>query len=117
MAATKLSRRERAWLNSHAAAQSMDQSLDPPLDQSSDDVHIVSLLVKVTDQAIEPAKQAAAALPGAQVHNTPVSEKFLVVLESAHERAIADAADILLHISGVQLVSVVAHMVESASDR
>jgi hypothetical protein len=38
------------------------------------------------------------------------------VLESARERAIADAAEGLLQVAGVLTVSIVSHMMESAAD-
>jgi nitrate reductase NapAB chaperone NapD len=62
------------------------------------------------------AKHAAAALPGAEVHDTAAPGKFVVLLESSQERAIADAAEQLLQVTGVLTVSIVTHMMESAAD-
>lgn len=83
---------------------------------SSHIVHIASLLVQATPQGMVIAKHAAAALPGAKIYDTAASGKFVVVLESARERAIADAADTLSQVTGVLTVSVVAHLMESAAD-
>jgi nitrate reductase NapD len=78
-------------------------------------VHIASLLVQTTPKGLQAAKQAAAALPGAELHATAAAGKFVVLLESAHERAIADAADALLQVTGVLTVSFVAHLMEPAA--
>lgn len=104
MVASKLSRRELVSLRPRPSAQ------------SSQIVHIVSLLVQATPQAMPLAKQAASVLPGAEVHDTAASGKFVVVLESAQERAIADATDCLLQVAGVLTVSIVAHLMEPASE-
>lgn len=82
---------------------------------STDIVHIVSLLVQATPHGVLVAKQAAAALPGAEVHDTAAPGKFVVVLESPQERAIADAADVLQQVTGVLTVSIVTHLMEPAS--
>ena len=99
MVANKLSRRELVSLTPHA----------------DDVVHIASLLVQATPQGVLVAKQAAAALPGAEVHDTAAPGKFVVVLESSQERAIADAADVLQQVTGVLTVSIVTHLMEPAS--
>jgi periplasmic nitrate reductase NapD len=78
-------------------------------------VHIASLLVQATPQGMLLAKRAAAALDGAEIHETSAPGKFVVVLESPRERAIADAADVLQQVTGVLTVSIVAHHMESAS--
>ncbi len=104
MMINKLSRRELVSLHPRASAS------------SSDIVHIASLLVQTTHATIRVAKQVAAALPGAQVHDTAAPGKFAVVLESSEERAIADAAERLLQVAGVLTVSIVAHMMEGAAD-
>jgi nitrate reductase NapD len=91
-------------------------SLTPRAPSSVDDiVHIASLLVQATPQGMLLAKQAAAALDGAEIHETAAPGKFVVVLESSQERAIADAADLLHQVAGVLTVSVVAHHMESAA--
>jgi periplasmic nitrate reductase NapD len=102
--ASKLSRRELVALNPRSSARPLDI------------VHIASLLVQATPQGVVIAKAAAAALPGAEIHDTSAPGKFVVVLESVQERAIADAADTLLQVAGVLTVSVVAHLMESAAD-
>lgn len=78
-------------------------------------VHIASLLVQATPQGMLLAKQAAAALADAEVHDTAAPGKFVVVLESPQERAIADAADLLQQVTGVLTVSIVTHLMESES--
>ena len=91
-------------------------SLTPRQSSSADDiVHIASLLVQATPRGMLLAKQAAAALEGAEIHETAAAGKFVVVLESSRERAIADAADLLHQVTGVLTVSVVAHHMESAA--
>ena len=91
-------------------------SMRPHGSAAADDIiHIASLLVQATPQGMLLAKQAAGALDGAEIHDTAAPGKFVVVLESAHERAIADAADALQQVTGVLTVSVVAHHMESAS--
>ena len=102
--ANKISRRELVSINPRLSAR------------PSDTVHIASLLIQATPQSIAIAKHAAAALPSAEIHDTAVPGKFVVVLESSEERAIADAADTLFQVSGVLTVSVVAHLMESAAD-
>jgi nitrate reductase NapD len=83
--------------------------------QPEDIVHIASLLVQATPRGILLAKQAAAAIDGVEIHDTAAPGKFVVVLESSRERAIADAADLLHQVTGVLTVSVVAHHMESAA--
>ena len=78
-------------------------------------VHIASLLVQATPQGMLLAKHAAAALEGAEIHDTAAPGKFVVVLESSQERAIANAADVLQQVAGVLTVSIVAHHMESAA--
>jgi nitrate reductase NapAB chaperone NapD len=85
-------------------------------ERSSEIVHIASLLVQTTHEGMLLAKHAAVALPGAEIHDTAAPGKFVVVLESPRERAIADAAEQLLQVAGVLTVSIVAHMMESAAD-
>lgn len=82
---------------------------------TTDIVHIASLLVQATPRGMLLAKQAAIALPGAEIHDTAALGKFVVVLESSQERAIADAADLLQQVTGVLTVSIVTHVMESAS--
>lgn len=101
--AANISRRDLVTLAPHA----------PP---SPDDiVHIASLLVQATPRGMLLAKQAAAALEGAEIHETAAPGKFVVVLESPRERAIADAADLLQQVTGVLTVSIVTHVMESES--
>lgn len=100
----KISRRELVSLAPRSSAQ------------PSDLVHIASLLVQVTPKGMAVAKHAAAALAAAQIHDTAAPGKFVVVLESSQERAIADAADTLLQVAGVLTVSVVSHFIERAAD-
>lgn len=91
-------------------------TLSPPAAAPrADIVHIASLLVQATPQGMLLAKQAAAALEGAEVHETAAPGKFVVVLESARERAIADAADVLQQVTGVLTVSIVTHVMETES--
>ena len=81
----------------------------------NDIVHIASLLIQATPQGMLLAKQAAAAIDGAEIHDTAAPGKFVVVLESSREREIADAADVLQQVGGVLTVSIVTHVMESAS--
>jgi periplasmic nitrate reductase NapD len=101
--ANNISRRDLVSLTPRAAAS------------PSDIVHIASLLVQATPRGMLVAKQAAAAIDGAEIHETAAPGKFVVVLESSHERTIADAADLLRQVTGVLTVSVVTHFMESAS--
>lgn len=100
--AANISRRDLVSLTPHAAP-------------ANDIVHIASLLVQATPRGMLLAKQAAAALAGAEIHETAAPGKFVVVLESSQERAIADAADVLQQVTGVLTVSVVTHVMESES--
>ncbi len=102
--AHKISRRELVSLTPRSSAR------------PTDIVHIASLLVQATPEGTVIARHAAAALPGAEIHDTAAPGKFVVVLESPQERAIADAAEALLQVSGVLTVSVVAHLMESVAD-
>jgi len=102
--ANNVSRRDLVSLTPHATAA------------PNDIVHIASLLVQATPKGMLLAKQAAAALDGAEVHDTAAPGKFVIVLESSKERAIADAADLLQQVSGVLTVSIVTHVMESASE-
>ena len=88
----------------------------PASAEATDMVHIASLLVQVVPRHMALAKHAALALPGAEIHDTSVPGKFVVVLESPHERALADATQHLLDVRGVISVSLVAHMMESEAD-
>lgn len=91
-------------------------SLTPRTSAAPDEiVHIASFLVQATPQGMLVAKQAAAALDGVEIHDTAAPGKFVVVLESSRERAIADAAEVLQQVTGVLTVSIVAHHMESAS--
>lgn len=98
-----ISRRDLVTLTPHVPAA------------ANDIVHIASLLVQATPRGMLLAKQAAAALEGAEIHETAAPGKFVVVLESSRERAIADAADVLQQVTGVLTVSVVTHIMESES--
>lgn len=103
MPANTISRRDLVALNPHAASS------------GNDIVHIASFLVQATPRGMLLAKQAAAALEGAEIHETAAPGKFVVLLESSRERAIADAADTLQQVTGVLTVSIVTHIMESAS--
>lgn len=102
-------------MTEHGISRRALVSLTPRAPADSDIVHIASLLVQATPKGMLLAKQAAAALDGAEVHETAAPGKFVVVLESSNERAIADAAELLHQVSGVLTVSVVAHHMESAA--
>lgn len=54
-------------------------------------------------------------MPGAELHETGQPGKLVIVLESADSRVIADATTELQQVSGVLTVSIVAHLMESAS--
>jgi nitrate reductase NapD len=88
----------------------------PAAAESANMVHIASLLVQVVPRHMALARHAALALPGAEIHDPAVPGKFVVVLESPHERALADATQHLLDVRGVICVSLVAHMMESEAD-
>jgi nitrate reductase NapD len=90
------------------------------LGRASDDadepiVHIASLLVRATPTGCDNIRSLIGSLPGAELHETGQSGKLVVVLESADSRAIADATSELQQLSGVLTVSIVAHLMESAS--
>lgn len=104
MIVNRMSRRELVSLHPRGPAS------------ASDIVHIASLLVQATPEGMMLARHAAAALHGAEVHDTAAPGKFVVVLESSRERAIADAAELLLQVAGVLTVSIVSHFMESAAD-
>ena len=83
-------------------------SLDPaePL------THIVSLLVHARPDALDALRARASNLPGAEVHETAQPGKLAIVLESAHDREIADAVTVLQDCAGVISVAIVAHLAE-----
>jgi nitrate reductase NapD len=78
-------------------------------------VHIASLLVQATPTGCEAVRALIGSMPGAELHETGRSGKVAIVLESADSRAIADATTELQQLSGVLTVSIVAHLMESAS--
>ena len=77
-------------------------------------MHIASLLVQVTPEHVSAAREVAAHLPGAELHDTAAAGKFVVVLESGDDRAISAAVRALLQLPGVLTVSIVAHLTELA---
>lgn len=78
-------------------------------------VHIASLLVQATAPGCEAVRSMIGSMPGAELHETGQPGKLVIVLESADSRAIADATTELQQVSGVLTVSIVAHLMESAS--
>lgn len=78
-------------------------------------VHIASLLVQATDAGCAAVRSMITSLPGAELHETGHTGKLAIVLESSDSRAIANAATELQQLSGVLTVSIVAHLMESAS--
>lgn len=78
-------------------------------------VHIASLLVQATDAGCAAVRSKVATMPGAELHETGQPGKLAIVLESTASRAIADATTELQQLSGVLTVSIVAHLMESAS--
>jgi nitrate reductase NapD len=78
-------------------------------------VHIASLLVRATEKGCEAVRALIGSMPGAELHETGQVGKLAIVLESADSRAIADATSDLQQLSGVLTVSIVAHLMESAS--
>ena len=85
------------------------ESADEPL------VHIASLLVQATEKGCDAVRSIVGSMPGAELHDTGHPGKIVIVLESADSRAIADATTELQQLSGVLTVSIVAHLMESAS--
>jgi nitrate reductase NapD len=79
-------------------------------------VHIASLLVHATPAACKLIERMLRDYPGVEVHPTPQAGKLAVVLESADDRAIGEAAARLQEIAGVIGVSVVAHVVETEQE-
>lgn len=79
-------------------------------------VHIASLVVQATDAGRAAVRSRIASMPGAELHETEHPGKLVVVLESTASRAVADAATEIQQLSGVLTVSIVAHMMESASE-
>lgn len=78
-------------------------------------VHIASLLLRVTPVGSDAVRSLIDSLPGAELHETGQAGKLVVVLESADSRAVADATTELQQLTGVLTVSIVAHLMESAS--
>jgi nitrate reductase NapD len=78
-------------------------------------VHIASLLVQATPTGCEAVRAMVGSMPGAELHETGQSGKVVIVLESADSRALADATGELQQLSGVLTVSIVAHLMETAS--
>lgn len=78
-------------------------------------VHIASLLVQGTEAGCAAVRALVGSLPGAELHETGQPGKLAIVLESTASRAIADAASELQQLPGVLTVSIVAHLMESAS--
>lgn len=85
-----------------------------PGTESSECVHIVSLLVHAIPGRIAATRAALAAVPGVELQATAHPGKFIVLLESSDEQTIADCVNHLHTIRGVITVSVVAHLIESA---
>jgi nitrate reductase NapD len=79
-------------------------------------VHIASLLVHATPAGCKTLKSLLQGRAGIEVHETQQPGKLAVVLESADNRAIGDAACGIQEIAGVVGVSVVAHIVETERD-
>jgi nitrate reductase NapD len=77
-------------------------------------VHIASLLVHALPERVDAARAALAHIEGAELHATEHPAKFVVVLESASEGAIADCVNELHAAPGVLTVSIVSHLVEDA---
>jgi len=78
-------------------------------------VHIASLVVQATAAGCQAVRSSIGSMPGAELHETGQIGKVVVVLESADSRAIADATTELQQLPGVLTVSIVAHLMESAS--
>lgn len=78
-------------------------------------VHIASVLVQATDAGCAAVRAIIPSLPGAELHETGHFGKLAIVLESADSRAVANAATELQQLPGVLTVSIVAHLMESAS--
>jgi nitrate reductase NapAB chaperone NapD len=76
-------------------------------------VHIAGMLVHALPHAMDSVLDAARAR-GAIVRLTGVPGKFAVVLETAHEREIADVIATLQALPGIVAVSMTAHYVEDA---
>lgn len=78
-------------------------------------MHIASLLVQATPAGCEAVRERIASMPGAELHDTGHSGKVAVVLEATDSRALAEATTELQQLTGVLTVSIVAHLMESAS--
>lgn len=87
----------------------------PPGDADEPLVHIASLVVQATAAGCQAVRSSIGSMPGAELHETGQAGKVVVVLESADSRAIADATTELQQLPGVLTVSIVAHLIESAS--
>jgi len=98
-----LSRRE--FLKFGPAAGDADEPL----------VHIASLVIQATPAGCEALRALVGSMPGAELHETGQPGKVAIVLESTDSRAIADATTELQQLRGVLTVSIVAHLMESAS--
>jgi nitrate reductase NapD len=88
-----------------------------PAASNTDDplVHIASLVVQATDAGSEAVRALIDSMPGAELHETGHPGKLAIVLEAADSRALADATTEIQQLSGVLTVSIVAHLMESAS--
>ena len=90
-------------------------ALGRPPEASEPLVHIASVLVQATERGCAAVRASIDSLPGAELHETGPPGKVVIVLESADSRAVADAATGLQQLPGVLTVSIVAHLMESAS--
>ena len=77
-------------------------------------VHIASLLVQVVPKHADAAIALAARFAGAEVHRSDHPGRFVVVLESADDRAVSRYVDELHVQQGVLTVSIVSHLIEDA---
>jgi nitrate reductase NapAB chaperone NapD len=81
---------------------------------SSSKIHIAGMLVHTRTDAMESA-MAVARRFGAEVHASGIAGKFVAVLETAHEREIADCIEHVQAVAGVIAVSMTSHYIEDAA--
>lgn len=100
-----LSRRDFLSFNRPAAST--------PGADSGERVHIVSLLVHAIPAQVAATQAALADVAGVELQATAHAGKFIVLLETSDEQAIADCVNQLHACRGVITVSVIAHLIES----
>jgi len=77
-------------------------------------IHISSLVVQVRPERVAAVAQALRGLAGLEVYAADPRGKLVLVLETAHERAILDTLERIQREPGVLSANLVYHHMESA---